>query len=192
LGCSDVGHPTSQGQITINWAMNFSQSNTASQPYGPYFDVAAYDADITNPATGGPAEFGSFGIDATTDEVLYQQAGTGYLVTTGTGAADTYVTPGTWNQFSMKLNFGTQQYSVYLNGNLLATQTFVDNSLGLTTFTEADIAAQAAAGDGNSQAATGTAYFDNFAVVVPEPTTLTLGLAGLASCLCLARWRRRR
>jgi hypothetical protein len=67
----------------------------------------------------------------------------------------------------MLLDFAMDKYSIYLNGALLKTTTFVDNSNivgGLNRFTDADISALAAAVNTASKALPGTAYVDNFRV----------------------------
>ncbi|MGA2032229.1 MAG: autotransporter-associated beta strand repeat-containing protein [Thermoguttaceae bacterium] len=150
------GYPQSPNNvIQIGWDMNVAQ--TTGFHYGPFFGVEAYDGAIS----GNPGLFGSLGVDASTRDVLYQAQDTGYFTETGTT-----LDPG-WNHFSMVLNFATDQYSAYVNGNLLATTGFVDRGRGLTSFTDADLSALAATGDPSSLAATGTAYYDNFVSTGP-------------------------
>ena len=172
------GYP-SQQYVDINWDMRVSQRTGGG--YGPFFGVEAYQSDAIF------GLLGSLGVDATTGDVLYQAQDTGYLVETGTT-----VSYDVWNHYRILLDYGADQYSVYLNGTPLATTGFVDRALGLDYFTDADISALAAGGDSESQAATGTAYYDNFLVQeVPEPSTLALCLAALAALLLGVAWRRR-
>ncbi|MGA2031452.1 MAG: PEP-CTERM sorting domain-containing protein [Thermoguttaceae bacterium] len=187
-GVSEDGHGYPQSPnsiIQIDWDMNVSQTTGTPGVFGPFFGVEAYDDAVS----GGPGEFGSFGVDATTRDVLYQAQDTGQPTPTGQGVGTG------WNHFSMVLNFATDQYSVYLNNSPtpLATTGFVDRGLGLTTFTDADISGIAIAPDSSSQAMTGTAYIDNFKVqqITPEPGTLAMCVVGLPLVLGLA-WRRRR
>ena len=78
--------------------------------FGPFFGVEAYD-DSGN-AVG---LLGSLGVDATTGDVLYQAAGTGFLTETGK-----LINFGQWNRFQIKLDYSTHMYTTYLNGATLA------------------------------------------------------------------------
>ena len=92
-------------------------------------------------------------------DVLYQEATTGFLTETGATVAF-----GAWNNFEIRLNFTTRQYSVFLNGTFLRTEGFVDQANvpgGLDHITDIAMAGLTAAA--NSDALTGTAYFDNLA-----------------------------
>jgi autotransporter-associated beta strand protein len=137
--------------LEITWEMKVAQRT--GNGYGPFFGVEAYDANTS------PFLLGSLGVDAKTGDVLYQAQDTGYLTESGKT-----VSFNTWNNFRVLLDYRSDIYSVYLNGSLLATTGFVDRSNHLDFFTDADISAIAAASDSVSQAATGTAYFDNFLV----------------------------
>ena len=172
--------------ICISWDMRVEQ--TVSAAFGPYFAVEAYDDDANPVST-----LGSFGVDASTRDVLFQAANTGFLTETGVK-----VNYGAWNKFAMELNYATHTYKFLLNGVVLGTQGFVDQLSvvgGLNEFSDADITTVAAAGDPISLALAGTAYYDNFVVregqcsMVPEPATWVLGLLGLAG---VANARRRR
>lgn len=192
LGYPDYPNPPNgepaQPCICITWDMRVEHSlGNGDTTYGPFFGVEAYDDD------GNPVGLlGSLGVDAATGEVLYQAAGTGFLTPTGS-----LVGFGQWNKFQIKLDYSTHEYSTFLNGIMLGTISFVDQSNivgGLNEFSDADIAAVSAAGNAASLALTGTAYYDNFLVregscVVPEPSSLML--VGL-SFSALAGWRRRR
>ena len=185
LGYPDYPNPfppePAQPLICIRWDMRVEQTAGAPDTFGPYFAVEAYDDDVNQVGL-----LGSLGVDATTGEVLYQAPGTGFLTPTGV-----VVNFGEWNNFQIGLDYSTDQYSLLLNNSMLGTFGFVDP--GLDQFSDADIAAVAAAGDPASQALTGTAFFDNFLVregacIIPEPGTLILLGLGMTPCFA---WRRR-
>ena len=149
--------------------------------FGPFFGVEAYDDDGVGNSNG---LIGSLGVDATTGDVLYQAAGTGVLVESGSTVAFNE-----WNQFRIDIDFLLNQYTIGLNGVDLLTEGFVDGA-GLDQFTDAPLATFAAAPDAISQATGGSAYFDNYRVVqgkIPEPTTLVLGMLALAAAQGLRR-----
>lgn len=191
LGYPDYPNPAppepAQPCLCITWDMKVLQTQGAPNSFGPFFGVEAYDDD------GNPVGLlGSLGVDATTGEVLYQAAGTGFYTATGTT-----VNFGEWNRFQIKLDYSTHQYTIFQNYVNLGTFGYVDqNNIpgGLDQFSDADIATVAAAGDPASLALTGTAYFDNFLVregaCVPEPNTVMLILTGLSLVAC--KFRRER
>lgn len=182
------GWPDDARFICIEWDMLVEDAAGPTGSFGPFFGVEAYDDDGIGFSNG---LLGSMGVDATTGDVLYQAGGTGFFTETGS-----VVNFGEWNHFQIDLDYLLNQYSVILNGQILATELFVDGP-GLDQFTDADIAAVAAAGDSISQSLTGTAYYDNFivyqpAVKIPEPSTLALAATALVATPWLARRRRRR
>ena len=67
-----VGFPT-QRFVTVDWDMRVSQPSNLTA-FGPFFGVDSYD-DL-----GTFGQLGSFGVDATTGELLYQLQDTGELV----------------------------------------------------------------------------------------------------------------
>lgn len=147
------GFPT-QRFVVIDWDMRVS-STGASSTFGPFFGVEAYDASA---ATIGL--LGSLGVDATTGDILYQAAGTGVLTETGMAA-----TFDTWNHYRIVLDFQTDQYHGFVNGTKVINSIgFVDGSLGLDDFTDADIATFAAAPGPVAAGLTAAAQFDNFLV----------------------------
>jgi hypothetical protein len=172
------GYP-SQRYVCIEWSMRVQQTTGPAGTFGPFFGVEAYDDDA---ATIGL--LGSLGVDASNGEVLYQAQDTGFLT-----AAGPTVAVGVWNDFDIELDYFTHTYRFFLNGVALGSAGFVDQnniSGGLNEFTDADIAAIAAAGDAASQALVGTAFFDNFSVSespvpcdVPEPAAGLLAIVGL-------------
>ena len=177
LGYPDYPNPfppePAQPCICISWDMRVQEA-TGQQDFGPFFGVEAYDDAVNDVGL-----LGSLGVDASTGEVLYQATGTGVLTPTGD-----VVTFGDWDHYQIKLDYSTDQYSIFRNFAMLGTFGFVDP--GLDQFTDADIAALAAAGDAAGQAATGTAYFDNFLVregacPIPEPNTLAIIGLGLVT-----------
>jgi len=159
---------SSQQQIGIEWDQVVPVLNSSATSYGPYFGIAAYD---------DTAEFGSFGVDGTTDTFLLQQANTGYIWDTGTPAGTG------WNHMQMTLNFSSNTYTVYANGTpLLSTpEGFIDGPSG--SLTDLSIFATAAGDDAGSLAATGTAYFANLSVQLITPGTYGPGVWVLGQSL---------
>jgi hypothetical protein len=152
-------HETIQDAVQVDWTMRVEQS-VGPQPFGPFFGIQAYSDN----GTGGPVRLiGSAGMDAKTGEILYQQAGSGNLEAV---PGQLPLAFGTFNTFRLMLDFDRQRYQLYVNNNLVLTEPFVDATAGnpILGFSDADIAALAASGDAASQAANGTAYFDNYAV----------------------------
>jgi hypothetical protein len=187
LGYPDYPDPfppePAQPCLCINWDMRVEQTQGAAGTFGPFFGVEAYDD------ASGIALLGSLGVDATTGDVLAQDpAQGGDLVETGS-----VVSFGQWNHFQIKLDYSTDQYTVYRNFASLGTFGFVDGA-ALDQFSDADISALAA-GPGASGALTGTAYYDNFLVregacPIPEPTTFALIGFGLVGASLIRRNRR--
>jgi hypothetical protein len=161
----EVPNPLS---VTVDWHMRVQQSTTTG--FGPYVGVEVYDELGNDPLLAG-----SLGVDSRTGDVLFQEAGTGFLLETGT------VVPfDQWNQFRIVLDYANDRYSVFMNGAPLGSQGFVD--AGIDDFTDADIATLAAAGDPASLAAGGTAFFDNYRVEyeIPEPSSVAILLIPFA------------
>jgi hypothetical protein len=116
-------------------------------------------------------------VDAATGDVLYQQAGTGYLLETGTVLAR-----GTYHHYRLSIDFAQKTYSVLVDGNLVRTEGFVDTTA--TRLTDAPVATLAATAD-STATATGTAFFDNYRIVQTQPpsgaasaTTSRAGISG--------------
>jgi hypothetical protein len=184
LGYPDYPNPfppePAQPCICINWDMRVQQTQGPADTFGPFFGVEAYD-DATRIGL-----LGSLGVDATTGDILYQATGTGILTETGSSVGFDQ-----WNHFQIKLDYSTDQYTIFRNFAMLGTFGFVDPNLD--QFSDADISTLGAAGDAASQALTGVAYFDNFLVregacPIPEPSTLAM--IGLS--LVVAPWMVRR
>lgn len=184
FGIPVTAWPDNARYVCIEWDMYVEETVGPTGTFGPFFGVEAYD-DITV-GQGDFGLLGSLGVDASTGDILYQQSGTGFLVETGST-----VNFGEWNHFHIDLDFELGEYSIYVNTpadpNLaLATESFVDGGVALQDFSDAPLASFAAAGDPQSQALTGTAFFDNYIVYqldvkVPEPTTLVLGVFALVA-----------
>jgi hypothetical protein len=207
LGYPDYPNPfppePAQPCICLTWDMRVQQTQGPPDTFGPFFGVEAYgDPGIgtgvdDGRALGGvrppfgstrPGLLGSLGVDATTGDVLYQATGTGFFTETGS-----VVNFNGWNHFQIKLDYSTDQYTIFRNFANLGTFGFVDR--GLDQFSDGDISALAAAGDAGSQALPGIAYFDNFliregACPIPEPSTWILTLLGLLAMPYVARRRR--
>jgi hypothetical protein len=150
-GVPVTGFPTGR-YVTIDWDMQFSQP-TNQTALGPFFGVEAYDA------TGSILLLGSLGVDATTRDVLYQEAGTGNFVPTGEVAG-----VGEWHHFRLVLDFVNDGYIGYFNGIPVATSGFVDGAQGLDDFTDATITAISAGPDSVSMSLSASAIFDNFLI----------------------------
>jgi hypothetical protein len=148
--------------MLIDWDMRVEDSGGSGSngQVGPFFGVEAYDGISVNNRI---ATLGSLGVDASTGQVFYQLAGSGNFADAGP-----LVSFGQWNHFAMLLDYSLDRYSIFLNGSLLKTTTFVDNTLvpgGLTKFTDADISAISMSLHTAAKAMPGTAYFDNFRVL---------------------------
>jgi hypothetical protein len=169
-----TGYP-SQRYILIDWDMRVAQPSTLTG-FGPFFGMEAYDATIS------PYLLGSLGVDATTGDVLYQAQDTGALTTTGS-----LVNFNQWYHYRLVMDFNTDTYRGYFNGALVASTGFVDRAFGLNHFTDADIAALAAAEDSVSQTLSATAWFDNYTVRDGLPGDYDLN--GVVDSADYARWR---
>ncbi|MEM9480020.1 MAG: hypothetical protein AAGA58_10245 [Verrucomicrobiota bacterium] len=170
--------------VVIDWAMRVESSSLSGGGFGPFFGIEAYGNE------GGIIRHGSFGVDANTRELLFTNAAFGLVPTAG---GET-VNLGEWNNFRLVFDFPNNEYRGFLNGDLLFTTAFEFGPS--TSFIDADITAIAAGGDPTSQAATGTAYFDNYSVfetddssvLIPE---LTTGLTILLGAAFMVIGRRR-
>jgi hypothetical protein len=170
------GYPT-QRFVTVDWDMRVTQAtNIAEGSFGPFLGVETYDADIA------PYELGTLGVDATTGDVLYQQQDNGNFIESGS-----FVDFDEWNHFRIVLDFGSDSYSVFFIGAQVGSTGFIDRSLGVDNFTDADIAAIAAAGDAISQSKGASAVFDNF--VVRDGLLGDYDIDGDVDDLDYARWR---
>jgi hypothetical protein len=151
-----AGFPT-QSVVAIDWDMLVSQT-PGSTTYGPFFGIEAYD-DVGQPLGQPPGLLGSLGVDATTGDVLYQAQDTGVFTETNQNVAFNQ-----WHHYRVLLDFSTDTYRGYLDGDLVASTGFVDRGFNLNDFTDADISAIAAAGDPASLALGSSAVFDNLVI----------------------------
>lgn len=143
----------SQRYIIIDWDMNVSQATTGGG-FGPYFGVDSYDDD------GTFAQLGTFGVDASTAELLYQQGGSGAIIP----VAGPTVPFDTWHHYRVVLDFATDTYQGYYDGVQKFSTAFIDVGLNPDDFSDADIMAIAAAPDSTSQDLSASAVFDNFII----------------------------
>jgi hypothetical protein len=149
-----TGYPT-QRFVIVDWDMRVSQATVLTPlAFGPFLGVETYDADVA------PYVLGSLGVDATTGDVVYQdQAQDGIIVDTGS-----VINFDQWYHYRLVMDFSTDSYRGFLNGVQVATSAFVDVTLGLDNFTDADIATFAVQPDPVSRGRTASAVFDNFTV----------------------------
>jgi hypothetical protein len=178
-GVPTTGLPASPTDIlTVSWDMNVLFSGGApGQEFGPFFGVQAYADPL-----GGNTVLGALGVDATTGDVLVQDAG-GVFVEAGL-----VLSSGVYNSFSLVLDYGAQQYSVLVNNILLLDGLdFVDGPL--TAFSDASITTQNIDFTADPR---GAALFDNFVITaVPELSTGVIWL-GLATVAAGGYWKRSR
>lgn len=146
------GLPT-RSLVAIDWDMRVSQTPNSSS-FGPFFGIETYD-DVGQPI----ALLGSLGVDATTGDVLYQAQDSGVFT-----EANRNIVFNQWHHYRLLLDFATDTYSAYFDGNFLVSQGFVDRSLNLNDFTDADISAIAATGDSAGNALASSAVFDNLVI----------------------------
>jgi hypothetical protein len=164
--------PSVTDPITISWVMRV-EASAGAQPFGPFFGVEAYH-DAGN---GVLRLIGTGGMDAKTGEVLFQHAGTGFL-----DATDVTVSFGQFHTFRLVLDYAQQEYSLYVDEALIRTEGFVDGTAAapITGFSIASLSTFAASGDSASQAASGTAYFDDYkatsgsVVAAPQVSSFTV------------------
>jgi hypothetical protein len=169
--------------VDITWDMRVEQSTSAAAS-GPFFG-----AEADNNHGSDDEVFGALGVDAKTGDVLYRAPGPATFTPTGVVAAF-----GVWNTFGMELNFAEQEYTLFFNGANLGAFSFVDSAHPPGAVFLPAFVTLATADDATSQAAIGTAYFDNYLVVetVPEPSSaLIASVAALGIALC-RRGRRER
>jgi hypothetical protein len=149
------GLPT-QRFIAIDWDMRVAEAS-ASTGLGPFFGLHTYDRTLGSP----PKVLGTLGVDATTGEILTQQAQTGFFAST-----EATVLFDEWNHYRLVLDFATDSFLGFVNGEHVISSPFVDDNptQDLNTFSDADLWTVAGAADAASQALTGTAAFDNFVI----------------------------
>jgi autotransporter-associated beta strand protein len=123
--------------------------------FGPAFGVEAYDASL-----GTPKLIGSLLLDSGNGQILCPAANTGALVGTGT-----YPDMVRHHHYRLTLNFTARTYSLFMDGNLLRTEGFVDPAAA--QFTDAPLTTLGIATNNDA----GIAYFDNYRI---EQTTSQL------------------
>lgn len=139
--------------VSIDWDMLVEPITDAGTALGPFFGVMVFDD-----SSGSVNQLAGFGIDASAEEVIYQQAGTGSIQAAGTA------TLGVWNHFRIEIDFENDRYRGFVNGAFVAEAGFIDGAAGIDRLTDADLIAVTAANDSASRALEGTAYFDNYLV----------------------------
>ncbi|MEX0643153.1 MAG: hypothetical protein WD468_10660 [Pirellulales bacterium] len=170
-----TGVPT-QRFVIIDWDMRVSAATT-SGGFGPFFGVDTYDD------AGIFSQLGTFGLDATTGELLYQLPGGNIDVVPGAT-----VPFDTWQHYRMVLDFSNDTYQGYLNGVLRLSSTgFINPGPTVNEFTDGDIAAFAAGGDPISLGLSASAVFDNF--VIRDGLLGDYDIDGDVDAADYAKWR---
>lgn len=139
--------------VSIDWDMRYETVPATSLGLGPFFGVQVFDE-----SGGGVRQVATLGVDSAANEFLYQQGNDGQFLALDQAAA------GVWNHYRIELDFQNSVYSMFIDGDLMRTEAFVEPGGGISRWTDIDIVGIAANGDTNSQANEGTAYFDNFLV----------------------------
>lgn len=145
--------PLSGRFVSIDWDMRYDPVPPTSVGVGPFFGVQVFDE-----SSGSVLQVAGLGVDAATDEVLYQLGNDGQLLALGPAS------PGEWSNYRIELDFQNDTYSIFLDGQLSLTTPFVEPGGGISRWTDVDIVGIAANADANSVANEGTAYIDNFLV----------------------------
>jgi hypothetical protein len=189
---SNVASSPNGSHISVEWTMSYEASDSGG--FGPFLGVQLYDE-----TSGTPYLLAAAGVDATTFEVLYQDANSdGALNIIPDGGGSIGQTPQEWMAFRLDLDYTSQTYDLLLDGALvLNDQDFVDKVLAggaLNGFSDADIVALAAGKDDPSQAASGRGYFDNLRITQSSGNVPDAGSTGalLATALATLGWVRRR
>ncbi len=124
--------------------------------FGPMFGIEAYDASL-----GSPKLIGSLLVDVSSGQILCHAANTGAFV--GTGAYPDLVLH---HHYRMKINFNNNSCSLYMDGDLIHNEGFVNSTA--TKFTDAPLATLKLNATNNIK---GIAYVDNYRI---EQTTSQL------------------
>lgn len=170
--------PQSGRFVSITWDMLVEPTGASTDAFGPFFGV-----NVFYDSSGGVAAVALLGVDATTGDVLFQSGVDGFLEETAVDVVD-----GEWANFRVELDFQLDLYNAFVDGALVASTPFVDDALvEINTFSDADIAAFAAAGDPASQAIAGTAYFDNF--LIRDGLQEDYAGSGIVSAASYSVWR---
>jgi hypothetical protein len=163
----------SQRFIAIDWDMRVSPA-TGGSGFGPFVGVDAYDA---NNSDSSIKLLGALGVDASTRDVLFQNP--------SLSETEFKVSYNEWYHYRILLDFSSHSYKGYVNGMEVVTSPFADGNLD--DFTDADIAAFAAAPDTSSRALSANAVFDNF--VIRDGLIGDYDIDGDVDATDAARWR---
>ncbi|RIK73423.1 MAG: hypothetical protein DCC67_17940, partial [Planctomycetota bacterium] len=147
--------------VLVAWNMRVRATGAENGGLGPFLGVQAYDDH-----SRGLGLIAALGVDATTMDVVYQREGDGIIVETGAKAS-----PDVWYSYAILMDFAEQQFTIYFEGQPLATNKFVDLGVAdveLDRLTDADLTALPAQANQQSQAMAGTAYVDDFRIVHSE------------------------
>lgn len=138
--------------VVVDWDMKVEATNAAEGVFGPFMGVQAVDA---SPAVSLLA---ALGVDASTRDILFQDAGTGALTETGWTVAED------WHHYQIRMDFERAQYAISVDYEYATPSPipFVDGVLD--SFGDADIADLAADTTTEALNQTGTAIFDNYVV----------------------------
>lgn len=140
--------------VAIDFDMSVTISpgtNWGGPDLGPLFGVECYDS-----SSGAPKLIGSVFLDAYAGDVVYQQATNGALQ-----ASATFIPRNEYHHYTLAANFATKTCSIYVDGNLVHTEGFVDPTA--VAFSDAPMTTLAATPESVATAA-GTAYFDNYTI----------------------------
>jgi hypothetical protein len=172
------------GSQAVSWANSapsatFSHSLTYDSTLDPLKTVV-FDVEFQSTTSGTPSNWGVMAVVGNggyIGQVFLSPTGRARMNVTSGNIGDVAVTAGTWNDFQLVLDFGSQTVSALVNGQFIASAGFSNPSTKLVAIV---------AGNGTAPGSD-TGYWDQLSVAsvaefsVPEP-----GSAGLILSIALA------
>ena len=183
--CSPVGTVENTTVFAGSQAVQFDASGTSGQnidnegltytAVGNPEDVVIMDTEFMQSVTGSSSlwdVFASFGTPGFLTQLFVSD---GVANLDGIGAVP--VGRGAWNDYRLVLDFSSQTATGLVNGQFIASEPFQSAATGLSPI-------QGVAFGINSSPGTDSGFWDNLSIVsttAPEPSSLTLLLAGLGA-----------
>lgn len=178
-GGSQAAESNASGIVGQSFAVHAASYDIAANGYAP----VTYTVDLMlNHLANVNWYAGGFFGDTGLVNQLFVIGSTGEVRLAGFSSGVT-MTPGTWYQLEVNLDFLDHATTAYLDGINLGTQTFVHTPTKLTSLIGVGLS--------NSSGADGSLFYDNMSVTSAVPEPATLALIGLP-LIGLGVWPRRR